>query len=70
MKTSQLVSLWFGLIMVLVVGSGALLMTFTDFLIDKMDGPKRSFFIILLYAYFVYRLIRTYQLIKQARHHD
>lgn len=68
MKTSQLISLWFGVIMVLVVGAGAVAMTFTDFLIESMSGAKRTFFVAMLYAYSVYRSIRIYQTLKQSKY--
>lgn len=70
MKPSQLISLWFGLFMILVVGVGALAMTFTDFWIERLSGTKRIFFIAMLYAYAIYRGIRIYQQLKQSKYND
>ncbi|MBL7933033.1 MAG: hypothetical protein JNL60_14085 [Bacteroidia bacterium] len=70
MKTSQLVSIWFGIIMIVVIGSAAIAITFTDFLVDKISGTKRTFFVLMLYAYSLYRGIRIYQTLKQSRSDD
>lgn len=64
------ISGWFGLIMVIVVFSGVIAFTFTDFMEDKLFGPRRTGFILILLAYGVYRSIRLYQVFKQAKHED
>jgi hypothetical protein len=60
-------SLWFGTIMVLVVVAGALVFSFTDFYDDRLYGSKRTIFIVVLFAYALYRGWRTYLLFKQKK---
>lgn len=64
------VSTWFGLMMILIVVSGAIAFAFTDFMSDRIYGGKRTFFIFLLTAYAVYRGVRIYQTYKQSRYED
>ena len=64
------VAIWFGLIMVLLVLTGAVAFAFTDFMDDKLFGPKRIFFVVLLLAYAVYRIFRLRSLLKQNNHED
>lgn len=63
------ISAWFGIIMILLVVSGAVAIMFTGFLEDRLYGNKRVFFVILLLAYAVYRIFRLRQVFKQ-RHYD
>lgn len=60
----NIVSLWFGVIMVTLVTAGAVAITFTDFMSDRLYGTKRIMFVIMLLAYAVYRSFRIYQLMK------
>lgn len=64
------ISVWFGMIMILLVVSGAFAFAFTDFMSDKLYGQKRFFFVILLLAYAVYRGFRLYQVFKQAKYNN
>lgn len=64
------ITLWFGMIMVLVVIAGAFAIAFTDFMSDRLFGAKRTGFIILLLAYAIYRSFRIYLLIKQRKHEE
>lgn len=59
------ISVWFGMIMILVVLSGATAFAFTDVMNDKLYGSKRIFFVVLLVAYAVYRFFRLKQVLKQ-----
>ena len=59
------ISIWFGMIMILLVVAGALAFAFTDFMDDRLFGPKRIFFVVLLLAYAVYRVFRLRSLLKQ-----
>jgi hypothetical protein len=64
------VSLWFGIIMVLVVVSGAIAFTFTDVMVERLYGSKRTVFIFILLAYGIYRGYRVYQLFKATKDND
>lgn len=64
------ISIWFGMIMILLVITGAFAFAFTDFMDDKLFGPKRIFFVVLLLAYAVYRIFRLRQLLKQNNNED
>ncbi len=57
-------SVWFGIIMILMVVSGALAVSFTDFMSDRLFGTKRIFFVVLLLAYAIYRGFRLYAFFK------
>jgi len=61
-------SLWFGIVMVVVVFAGAVAFAFTDFLNDRLYGPKRVIMIVIFLGYGVYRGIRVYQMIKAGKH--
>ena len=61
-------SIWFGMIMILVVLAGAITFSLTDVMSDRLFGPKRIGFIIMLFVYSVYRSFRLYQSLKQIRH--
>lgn len=65
MKTAmQSVSVAFGVVMVLVVLSGAIAFLFTDVMSDRLFGPKRTLFVVVLFAYAIYRSFRLYQVLK------
>jgi hypothetical protein len=64
----NIVSVWFGFIMVIGLVCGAFTLIFTDYLLDNLYGNKRTFFIVLLLAYSVYRSIRIYQVLKKNQH--
>ena len=63
-------SAWFGLLMVLVVFSGAAAFAFTDLMDDRLFGARRNGFILVLLAYGIYRSVRLYQGFKNTRHED
>ena len=63
-------SLWFGMIMVPLLLAGAFVFAFTDYMSDRMYGNKRTFFVVMLLAYAIYRSIRIYQTIKQNREEE
>jgi hypothetical protein len=58
------VSVWFGMIMILLVTAGAFAFTFTDFMDDRLYGNKRYIFSGILLAYGIYRGVRLYQTMK------
>jgi len=60
----------FGVIMVVLLLSGAIAITFTDFMIESLRGTKRVFFVVLLLAYSVYRCFRIYQVVKYNRNQE
>jgi hypothetical protein len=62
---SGLVSVWFGIVMVVIVLFLGCLVAFTDFMSDRLFGGKRTFFIVLMFAYALYRSYRIYQLYQQ-----
>jgi len=61
------ITLWFGMIMVLIVTAGAFAFTFTDLLEDRLYGTKRTFFITVLFAYAAYRSYRLYSVMKKKK---
>lgn len=61
----NMLAIWFGSLMILIVMAGAVAITFTDLLSDRLYGKKRVFFVILLVAYAIYRGFRLYYLYKQ-----
>ncbi len=60
------ISLWFGLIMVIVVFTGAFAFSFSDLMIDRLFGTQRTIFIVILFAYGVYRSFRVYRLFRES----
>jgi hypothetical protein len=66
----QLLSLWFGAFMIILVISLAAAFTFTDFYLDRLFGNKRTAFIFVLIAYAVYRSFRIYQVLKYRKAND
>lgn len=63
-------SIWFGMIMIVVVVAGAFTFSFTDVMSYRLFGAKRTGFIIMLFAYAVYRGFRLYQSLKQVKHEE
>jgi hypothetical protein len=63
----NIVSLWFGIIMITLVTAGAIAIAFTDFMSDRLYGTKRVVFVIMLLAYVVYRGFRIYQVMKYSK---
>lgn len=61
------ISVIFGIVMVLLLLSGSVAFTFTNFMMDSLYGQKRVFFVILLLSYSAYRIFRIYQVIKGNR---
>lgn len=64
------ISFWFGLVMVLVVSALGISMLTTDALSDRLNGPKRTFFIVLMFSYAAYRGYRLYQSYKQQKRNE
>ena len=64
------IAVWFGIIMILVVVGGAIAITFTDVLSDRLFGLKRTFFVLMLIAYAIYRGFRLYHLINQKKYRE
>ncbi len=58
------ISVWFSLLMIILVITGAFAFAFTDFMDDRLFGTKRIFFVCLLFLYAIYRVFRLYQLNK------
>ena len=65
-----LVSVWFGVLMILLVVLGAIAFAFTDFMIERLFGTKRLVFIFILLAYAVYRGFRLYHLLKSTKNEE
>lgn len=64
----NIISVWFGFIMVIGLVTGAITLMLTDYLSENLYGNKRLFFIVLLFAYSIYRSIRIYQVLKRNQH--
>lgn len=64
------VGVWFSIIMILLTLAGAFAFAFTDFMDDRLFGPKRIFFVVLLVLYSIYRMFRLYQMSKTFKHHE
>lgn len=64
------IAVWFGIIMIIAVLGGAIAIAFTDALSDRLYGLKRTFFVLMLIAYAVYRGFRLYHLLNQKRQRD
>jgi hypothetical protein len=70
MKGLNIITIWFGFIMIIMVLLGATMFLFTDFMIDRLFGGKRIGFIIMLFAYAVYRSFRLYYTIKRNKNEE
>lgn len=57
------ISLWFSIVMVLVIFAGALAFIFTDFMSDRVYGNKRTIMIFVFLAYSAFRGFRIYQVL-------
>ncbi|MDI1353968.1 MAG: hypothetical protein PSX36_03570 [bacterium] len=66
----NMIPIWFGSIMILVVVSGAIAFAFTDFMDDRLYGNKRMFFVFLLLSYAVYRGFRLYSALKDLKNNE
>lgn len=64
------VTLWFSVLMVLVVIAGAIAFTFTDFMSDRVYGSKRIILTVVFLGYAAYRGVRIYQVFKSNRNDD
>ncbi len=67
---TSIVSIWFGALMVVVVLFLGGLIAFTDVMTDRLYGNKRTFFIVLMFAYAIYRSYRIYQIRKSKQEDD
>lgn len=67
---SKSISLWFSIIMVLVVIAGIFAFTFTDFMSDKVYGNKRIVMIVVFTAYALFRGSRIYQVLSAPKNED
>ena len=59
-------SLWSGVMMIFLVLCGAVLVLFTDAFDDRLYGNKRTFFVVMLLTYAVYRGYRLRQLYRKT----
>ncbi len=66
----NMVTLWFSVVMVLIVIAGAIAFTFTDFMIDRLYGNKRIILTVVFLGYAVFRGIRIYQVFKSGRNEE
>lgn len=66
----NMVTLWFSVLMVLIVIAGAIAFTFTDFMIDRVYGNKRMILTVVFLAYAAFRGVRIYQIFKSNQNHD
>ncbi len=64
------VTLWFSVLMVIVVIAGAIAFTFTDFMSDRVYGSKRVILTVVYLAYAAFRGIRIYQLFKSGKNEE
>jgi hypothetical protein len=53
--------------MILLVTAGSVAILFTDAFSDRLYGPKRIFFVIMLLAYGVYRVFRIRQMLTAEK---
>ena len=65
-----MISMSFGLLMIMVVFAGAIAFAFTDYMDDRLYGNKRIFFIFMLVAYGIYRGFRLFSLFKKTGNDD
>lgn len=66
-KALKHISIWFGVIMILMVTAGAVAFAFTDLMNDRLYGTKRTVFVFILLAYGIYRGFRLYQTIRYLK---
>lgn len=60
-------SFWFGAVMVVAVTVLAGTLLLTDAMLDRLSGSRRSFFIVLMLAYALYRGYRLFSVYKQHK---
>lgn len=65
-----MVTLWFSVVMVIIVIAGAFAFTFTDFMIDRVYGNKRIILTVVFLGYAVFRGVRIYQIFQSNRNND
>ncbi len=65
-----MVTLWFSVLMVLIVIAGAIAFTFTDFMIDRVYGNKRIILTVVFLAYAAFRGVRIYQIFKSNQNDE
>ena len=65
-----MVTLWFSVLMVLIVIAGAIAFTFTDFMSDRVYGSKRIVLTVVFLGYAVFRGIRIYQVFKANQNNE
>ena len=70
MKGLNTLSAWLGIFMIILVLSAAVAFSITDVMSDRLYGGKRTGFIVMLFAYAVYRAFRLYQNLKQSRNEE
>lgn len=70
MKGLNTLSAWLGIFMIILVLSAAVAFSITDVMSDRLFGGKRTGFIVMLFAYAVYRAFRLYQNLKQNRNEE
>jgi uncharacterized membrane protein len=63
-------AVWFGIVMIVVVLSGAIAIAFTDAFSDRLYGNKRIFFVLMLVGYSVYRGFRLYNLLQKKKQYE
>ncbi|MGE0568993.1 MAG: hypothetical protein AB7O73_13715 [Bacteroidia bacterium] len=59
------VTIWFSAIVIMLVTCGAIAFAFTDVMSDRLNGTKRSIFVVTLGLYSVYRGFRLRQALKK-----
>ena len=63
-------TIYTGAFMIVLVLAGAIAFATTDLMSDKLYGNKRTGFIIMLFAYAIYRGFRIYQTLKQQKRNE
>ncbi|MBL7920874.1 MAG: hypothetical protein JNJ40_11205 [Bacteroidia bacterium] len=63
-------TIYTGAFMIVLVLAGAIAFATTDLMNDRLYGNKRTGFIIMLFAYAVYRGFRIYQTLKQQKRNE
>jgi hypothetical protein len=66
LPVNRSISLWSGVVMIMLLIVGAVVILLTNVLDDRLYGNKRYFFVGLLLAYAVYRGFRVKQLFRET----